>query len=265
MLSQTVYQFQGCYWHGHDCALNRGKEFNEKRYKPMTELLEETRANTEYIRSKGYRVVEMWECEWRRMKKTNRELQRFIATEVRRTLDKVKIMSPERILSEVRNERLFGCVEVDIRVPEHLKEKFSEMCPIFKNTEISRDDIGDFMKAYAEEHNIMAQPRRSLIGSKKGEKILLATPLLKWYLEHGLEVTKVNQVVEFTPEPCFKPFGDAVSDARRAGDADSRKAIIADTMKLVSFCFILSFIKGWEQYTFSRIEKTYIFVYLSGG
>ena len=79
------------------------------------------------------------------------------------------------------------------------------------------------MKAYAEENNIMAQPRRSLIGSMKGEKILLATPLLKWYLEHGLEVTKVHQVIEFTPEPCFKPFGDAVSDARRAGDADPSK------------------------------------------
>ena len=231
---QTVYQFHGCYWHGHDCALNRGKEFNEKRNKPMAELVEETRANTEYIKSKGYRVVEMWECDWRLLKRTNRELQRFIATEVRRTLDKVKIMSPEQILSEVRNERLFGCVEVDIRVPDHLKEKFSEMCPIFKNTEISRDDIGDFMKVYAEEHNIMTQPWRSLIGSMKGDKILLATPLLKWYLEHGLEATKVYQVVEFTPEPCFKPFGDAVSDARRAGDADPRKAIIADTMKLVS-------------------------------
>ena len=121
------------------------------------------------------------------------------------------------------------------------------------------------MQTNAEEHNIMAQPRRSLIGSMKGEKILLATTLLKWYLEHGLEVTKVHQVVEFTPEPCFKSFGDAVSDARRAGDADPRKAIIADTMKLVSFCFILSVIKGWEQYTFSPIEKTYIFVYLSGG
>ena len=100
--SQTVYQFQGCNWHGHDCALNRGKEVNEKRNRPMTELLEETRANTEYIWSKGYRVVEMWECEWRRMKRTNRELQRFIATEVRRTLDTIKIMSPERILSEVK-------------------------------------------------------------------------------------------------------------------------------------------------------------------
>ena len=40
--------------YGHDCALNRGKEFNDKRKKPMAELLEETKANTEYIRSKGY-------------------------------------------------------------------------------------------------------------------------------------------------------------------------------------------------------------------
>ena len=68
----------------------------------------------------------------------------------------------------------------------------------------------------------------------KGEKVLLATPLLKWYLEHGLEVPKVHQVIEFTPKPCFKPFGDAVSEARRTGYADPSKAIIADTMKLVS-------------------------------
>ena len=164
-------------------------------------------------------VVERWECEWHDMKKTNRELQRFIATEVRRLLDQVKIMSPERLLN---------------------------VCPIFKNTEISRDDVGEFMKAYAEEHNIMAQPRRSLIGSMKGEKILLAIPLLKWYLEHSLEVTKVHQVIEFTPEPCFKPFGDAVSDARRAGDADPNKAIIAGTMKLVSCGFAVGN-KGWKR------------------
>ena len=118
------------------------------------------------------------------------------------------------------------------------------MCPIFKNTEISRADIGDFMKSYAEEYNIMTQPRRSLIGSMKGEKILLATLLLKWHLERGLEVTEVHQVVEFTSEPCFKPFGDAVSDARRAGDADPRRAIIADTMKLVSF--FVSFFGGLQ-------------------
>ena len=121
-------------------------------------------------------------------------MQRFITTRHRRPLDKVKTMSLQTILDAVKNEKLFGCVECDIHVPEHLCEKFSEMCPIFKNTEISRDDIGEYMEAYAEENNIMSRPRRSLIGSMVGEKILLATPLLKWYLEHGLEVTRVYQV-----------------------------------------------------------------------
>ena len=79
----------------------------------------------------------------------------------------------------------------------------------------------------------MPKPRRSLIGSFSGDKILLITPLLKWYLAHGLEVTKIYQVIEYTPERCFQPFGEAESEARRAGDADPNKSIIADTMKLV--------------------------------
>ena len=107
------------------------------------------------------------------------------------------------------------------------------MCPIFKNVKITRDDIGDYMKSYAEENKIMSQPRRSLIGSYFSEKILLTTPLLKWYLEHGLEVTRVYQVIEYTSDACFQHFGEAVSDARRAGDADPNKSMIGDTMKIV--------------------------------
>ena len=29
--SHTVFQFHGCYWHGHNCHLTQGKEMNEKR------------------------------------------------------------------------------------------------------------------------------------------------------------------------------------------------------------------------------------------
>ena len=101
------------------------------------------------------------------------------------------------------------------------------------------------MKTFAQEQEIMSRPRRSLIGSYFGEKILLATPLLTWYLEHGLEVTHIYQVVEYTAVPCFQSFGEAVSDARRAGEADKNKAIIADTMKLVSCDFIKEKI-GWN-------------------
>jgi hypothetical protein len=200
----------------------------------VAELREETRANTEYIQSEGYTVVELWECEWRRMKKTNPLLRRFLDSEFKRPLDHYWTLTQEQILESVVSGSLFGVVECDIRVPESLKEKFAEMCPIFKNVEISREDIGEHMKQFAEDRDIMPQPRRSLIGSLKGDKILLATPLLKWYLDHGLQVTKIYQVVEYSPKPCFKSFGDAVSDARRTGDADPSKAIIADTMKLVS-------------------------------
>ena len=84
------------------------------------------------------------------------------------------------------------------------------------------------MKSHVEQNKIMSQP-----GSYFGEKILLATLLLKWYLEHGLEVTHVYQVIEYTPNACLHPFGEAFSDARRAGDIDPNKSIIADTMKLV--------------------------------
>ena len=154
----------------------------------MKELLEETQRNSAYIKKQGFHLVECWECEWREMKKRNTALQRFIATHLRRPLDKVKTMTTRSIVNAVKNDTLFGCVECDIHVPESFREYFKEMCPIFKNTEIRREDIGEFMKSYAEENNIMKQPRRSLIGSMIGKKIMLATPLLKWYLEHGLEV-----------------------------------------------------------------------------
>ena len=160
----------------------------------MAELREETEENSLYIREAGFNLVEMWECEWRRIKRNNLNVQQFLASEFQRPLDKHKTLNENQIIEAVKDGSLFGCVECDIQVPEHLKPKFSEMCPIFKNMEISREDIGEYMKNFGEEHGIMNRPRRSLIGSFYGEKILLTTPLLQWYLVHGLEVTRVYQV-----------------------------------------------------------------------
>ena len=63
-------------------------------------------------------------------------------------------------------------------------------------------------------------------------QILLAAPLLQWYLKHGLEVTKIYQTIEYQKHACFGEFVRDVSDARRLGDADPAKTIIADTRKL---------------------------------
>ena len=139
-------------------------------------------------------------------------------------------MTQQQILAAVVDGTLFGMVECDVCVPEELQDYFSEMQPVFKNTSVTRDDIGPFMRQYAEEHDILTKSRVMLVGSFRGVKILLATPLLRWYLAHGLVVDRVYQIIEYEPNPCFRRFGESVSTARRAGDEYPDKAIIADMM-----------------------------------
>ena len=119
-------------------------------------------------------------------------------------------MTEDQILTAVLNNQLFGAPEVDIKVPDNLKPTFAEMSPIFKNVNISRDDIGDHMRQYAVNHDIMSQPRKSLIGSMFGFKIMIITPLLKFYLTKGLVVTNcavnVRQQCNIFLKTFYLPF-----------------------------------------------------------
>ena len=216
--TRTAYQFHGCFWHGCPKCHTDPEETNPKNNKTMAELLADTKKHTTYLR-RHVKVVEMWECDWKRERDTPPR-QKWNMTQ-------------QQIIAAVVDGTLFGMVECDVRVPEHLQDHFAEMQPIFKNTTVTRDDIGPFMRQYAEEHDIMSTPRRMLVGSFHGIKLLLATPLLRWYLAHGLVVDRVYQVVDYEPNPCFQRFGESVSAARRNGDVDPDKSIIADTMKLL--------------------------------
>ena len=224
--TRTAYQFHGCYFHG--CTnCYEPQETNTLNGKTMATLLEDTKKNTAYLR-RHVHVVEMWECEWKEIRKEP-DVKSFLAPTRRQKWK----MTQQQIITAVVDGTLFGMVECDVRVPSELRAHFAEMQPIFKNATVTRDDIGPFMRQYAEEHDIMSTPRRMLVGSYRGEKILLTTPLLQWYLAHGLVVDRVYQIVEYSPKPCFQQFGDSVSAARRVGDSDPDKAIIADTMKLL--------------------------------
>ena len=146
-------------------------------------------------------------------------------------------MTEQEIIAACLNGRLFGIVECDLHVPDHLKNYFSEMPPIYKNTVVKESDIGSFMKGYLEATKTRFKPTRYLIGSMFGEKIALITPLLAWYLRHGVLVTKIYQVVEFTPDACFKQFADRVSNDRRAGDRNADFQPVAETSKLIGNSF----------------------------
>lgn len=141
-------------------------------------------------------------------------------------------LSVQDILFRVKSDQMFGVVRCDIRVPEDKKEYFSEMSPIFKNVDIPFEAIGEHMQNFVIEHKLNQKPRRGLIGSMFADNILLTTPLLRWYMNHGLEVTDVYEVTEYVPKSCFVGFADDVSNARRLGDSYPSTDIIAETMKL---------------------------------
>ena len=137
-------------------------------------------------------------------------------------------MNIKDLIKDILNEKLFGFVEVDIKVANELYDKFSEMSPIFKNIvsdSTKKDIIGDHMFNYCQSNHIPLHKSKKLIGSMFGEKILIYTPLLKWYLEHGLIITKFYEAVEYEKNVCFKELGETIADARRAGDADKSMEI----------------------------------------
>ena len=130
----------------------------------------------------------------------------------------------ENTITKIQNDELFGFCEVDIETPEELYNRFAEFPPIFKNMVIEEKHLGDYMKDLRKQHDNKLGDNKKLVSMYSAKKILLYTPLLKWYLEHGLKVTEVHSMIQATPNALFKSFTEIVSDNRRNGDKDESKA-----------------------------------------
>ena len=163
------------------------------------------------MQEKGIKVIEMWECEWWRLYKTTNIVEKHSPEHFphRRSL------ATEQLLEEIKKGKLFGYVQCDIEVPENLRANFANFSPMFKNTLVSKNDIGDSMKNYAEEERLLSQPQKMLISSFTLQKGTLITPLLIFYLQLGLVCTKIHRFFEYTPKKCFNSFVQSAVDARR--------------------------------------------------
>ena len=133
----------------------------------------------QYIEEKGYKVVEMWECEWWNLYRTTT----CVKEHLRESFPYKRQMREETLLEQKGSGKLFGYVQCDIEVPEVLKENFANFPPIFKNTNVGRHDNGSLMKDYAEKEGLLSQPRKMLISSFFLENGTVITPLLLFCLD----------------------------------------------------------------------------------
>ena len=60
--TNTVYEFQGCWFHGCPRCYNPDAK-NTFKMKTMKYLLQQTREKTKFIKDQGYNYVEIWEHE----------------------------------------------------------------------------------------------------------------------------------------------------------------------------------------------------------
>ena len=160
------------------------------------------------------------------------------------------------IIKNVLNDKLFGFFEVDIEVPEQKRKRFSEFCPLFVISEVPEDQIPQHMKDYKiNTGRKMIKNNKKLLGVMKTEKILLYSPLLKWYLNHGLQVTKIHRYISYTSGRPFKWFPEEVSSARREadnyknkGEAGEARKQLGDTAKLKGNSFYGKMIENLEKH-----------------
>ena len=172
----------------------------------------------------------MWECEWWNLYKTTT----CVKENLTETIPCKRPLREERLLERIRGSRLFGYVQCDNEVPEDLKKNFASFPPIFRNTDLSRHDIGLLMKDYAEKQGLLCQPRKMLISIYFLKNGTLITPLLQFHLDLGLVCQKIYRFVEYISVKCFHKFVLSTVNARREGDENPDSSIVAKTMQLLA-------------------------------
>jgi len=98
------------------------KTVNSSNGKSMTDLQEETKKSTQYLKELGYKVVEMYECEWRKMKQSNSKIKAFLQSF--NVLKPMYEINDQTLFSAIQNDKLFGLISCDIETPDHLKSYF---------------------------------------------------------------------------------------------------------------------------------------------
>ena len=182
-----------CYFHVCPCQEARASVTDED-IKRGTKNREINELRKDYIREKGYSLL------------NNADVKNHVRTH----FPFKRILSAISLVQNIRNGTILAYVQCDLSVPDDLKAKFSNFPPNFKNKDVTKNDIGEYLKTYAKENDLLKQPQRMLISSFKLTNGTLIAPLSNFYLDLGLQCTKISCFVQYTPHKVFNSFIQSV-------------------------------------------------------
>ena len=97
-----------------------------------------------YSQEKGFTVFDLWGCEWWRLYKTTT----YVKQHIRENFPYKPSLTEHQLLEGSKKGNFFGNVQWDIEIPKTLRAFFANFPPTFKNTWVSKDDIGELVKMY---------------------------------------------------------------------------------------------------------------------
>ena len=142
---QTVFEALGCCYHFCLCRETQ-PNLSEDEFEFGIRKRESDKLRKRYLEKKGYKVIEIRECEcW-----DNVQENAMLKNHVRKNFPYKLPLSSEKLLARIEENNLFGYVQCDLEVPEELRKRFANFPPIFKNFNVGRENIGKFKLEYAE-------------------------------------------------------------------------------------------------------------------
>lgn len=245
---KTIFDFRGCRTHLHhisECPIN-AKSNNPKLMEGFEAQDRREKARVAYYEALGFRTEIMYECVFSALCQSDPKLKQFVE-DSRKGFYKPhkRSLSMEEVLQAIMDGSIYCAAQVDISVPVRWGKHFSHptlspyeyyktMCPLFVTCETPFSEIGKVMQDYALANNLGKHSRVQLISGLRAEKVFLSSDLLQFYLKHGLEVTRVHQLVEWQGSYSFSKFSEWVMAQRRASDEDPTKEMLGNMSKQIA-------------------------------
>ena len=123
----TIFEAMGCYYQYCRCQEAR-PSLTDTDIESGVKKRQQDEMRRDYIQQKGYQIVEMWECEWWSLYKTDASVK----SHLRENFPYKRPLSEAQLLQAIIDRQLFGYVQCEIEVSEHLRSYFSNFPPIFK-------------------------------------------------------------------------------------------------------------------------------------
>ena len=137
----TVLEAMGCFYHLCRCQ-ELGTALTEEDTKHGSRKREIDGLRRDFIQEEGFTVIKLWECQWRRLYRTTTSVK----LRIREIFPDRRSLTKHQLLEGIKKKNLFGYVQCDLERPGNWRANFCSIPPIFRNTLVSKNDIGDLMK-----------------------------------------------------------------------------------------------------------------------